>query len=97
MGSWRAHRCRNRRLSRGRAWRRGRRSRILPVVLSSILGSVLPPVLLLSAVLSYNDSIHVPAISDAVVPSARFRILVDPALVIVPSEPTPLGHAMANR
>jgi len=80
MGSWRAHRCRNRRPGRGRAWRRSRRSRILPVVLSTILGSILSPVLLLSAVLSYNESVHVSAISDAVVPSVHFRILVDASL-----------------
>ena len=50
------------------------------MVLPSILVSLLPTIQLLSAVLSYNDSIHVPAISDAVVPSACLRILVDAAL-----------------
>jgi len=77
IGSWRIYWSSDRRPSRGRGRWSSRYSSILSVVLPSLLVSLLPTIPVLSAVLSYNDSVHVPAISDAVVPSARFRVLVD--------------------
>ena len=77
IGSWRIYWSSDRRPSRGRGRWSSRHSSFLSVVLPSLLVSLLPTIPVLSAVLSYNDSVHVPAISDAVVPSARFRVLVD--------------------
>jgi hypothetical protein len=77
VGSWRIYWSSDRRPSRGRDRWSSRYSSVLSVVLPSLLVSLLPTIPVLSAVLSYNDSIHVPAISDAVVSNAGLRILVD--------------------
>jgi hypothetical protein len=82
IGSRRTHWSSDRRPSRGRGRWSSRYSSVLsvvllPVVLPSLLVSLLPTIPVLSAVLSYNDSIRLSTVSDAVVPRARFRILVD--------------------
>ena len=84
MGSWRIHWCSNRRPCRCRPRWRSRRGCILPVVLPSLLVSLLP-VILLSAVLSGNGPTRLSTVRNAMGPSACLWILVDAAEIRIGS------------